>query len=266
MNWIYLSKQGTDEYINRLAQGAGVEPTVLEDWNYDHSSDPLVLRGIMKHKIIKKCWRDQRPFRYMDSGYVGNRKNPLNPQGWKLYHRIVPNNLQHNAVVDRPADRWEKLKIQISSWKKSGKKIIVAAPDDKPCIFYDIDLQQWINNVVQTLKQYTDRPIEIRSRDPNRQTRINNDLETALNNDVFALVTFNSIAATESILAGVPAFVLAPCNAALPVANTDLSKIESPWYPDSDQVFRWACHLAYGQFHNQELSDGTAQRILDEVI
>jgi hypothetical protein len=79
------------------------------------------------------------------------------------------------------------------------------------------------------------------------------------------VVTFNSIAATESVLAGVPAFALAPSNAAIPVCNTDLSKIDNPWYPEQDQIYAWACHLAYGQFHNSELLDGTALRILQET-
>jgi hypothetical protein len=82
---------------------------------------------------------------------------------------------------------------------------------------------------------------------------------------VHALVTFNSVAATESVLAGVPVFVTAPCNAARPVANLDLSSIDSPWFPDPDQVHAWACHLAYGQFHTTELADGTAARILNET-
>ena len=147
---------------------------------------------------------------------------------------------------------------------KTGRKILIAAPDEKPCIFYDIKLDDWLQTTVETIKKYTDRPIEIRQRDPNRQTRVANSMESALT-DVHALVTFNSIAATESVMAGVPAFVLAPCNAALPVSNTDLSKIESPWYPDRDFLEMWLRHLAYCQFSNQELADGTALRILQET-
>jgi hypothetical protein len=82
---------------------------------------------------------------------------------------------------------------------------------------------------------------------------------------VHAVVTFNSIAATESILAGVPAFVLAPSNSALPVANTDLSLIDNPRYPDRNLLEMWLSHLAYCQFSNAELSDGTAFRILQET-
>ena len=265
MNWVYLSKNNNDEYVEMFAHGSGAVATALETWDYSQSNDPLVIRGIMKHKIIKQCWQDQRRFRYMDSGYVGNRKNPLNPHGWKVWHRIVDNNLQHGTVIKRPSDRWDRLQIKINAKQVGGKHILIAAPDEKPCIFYGIDQVQWLSDTINEIKKYTDRPIVIRERNPNRQARVSNDLESNLK-DVFALVTYNSIAATESVLAGVPAFTLAPSNAALPVSNTDLSKIDSPWFPDTDQVHEWACHLAYGQFHNDELKNGTAKRILDEQL
>ena len=264
MTWIFLNKKNSDEYIEMFAQGSGTEPTELETWRYEDSNVPLVIRGIMKHKIIKQCWADKRPFWYMDSGYVGNWVSDSNPHGWKYYHRIVPNNLQHNKIISRPADRWEKLRIKIQPWRQTGNKILIAAPDEKPCIFYGIDLAQWLEQTIATIKQHTDRPIEIRQRNPDRRARVENNIESALDN-VHAVVTFNSIAATESILAGVPAFVLAPCNAALPVSDTDLTRIDTPTYADQDQVHAWAHHLAYGQFHNTELANGVAAAILKET-
>ena len=57
MNWIYLSKNGDDEYIDMYARGLGVESTPLESWIYEDSKDPIMLRGIMKHKIIKQCYK-----------------------------------------------------------------------------------------------------------------------------------------------------------------------------------------------------------------
>lgn len=253
---IFFSKDGQDEYINMFARGCGSTP--VSEFNYDATSEPIVLRGILKHKIMKRCWEDQRDFYYMDTGYFGNAR-------WKEWHRIVKNDLQHGAIVPRPADRFQRFNKKFVPWKKSGTKILLALPDEKPCKFYGIDREQWIADTVATIKQHTDRPVVIRERAPKRIDRIATDtLQAALDQDVFALVTFNSVAATESVFHGIPAFTLAPANAASPVALQDLSQIESPYYADSDKLHAWACHLAYGQFHISELKNGTALRILNE--
>lgn len=264
MNWIFLSKNGEDEYVNMFANGIGAPITNTDDFDYNSNANPIVLRGILKYKIMKQCWNDQRDFYYVDSGYFGNNPNPLNPQGWKVWHRIVKNNLQHSDIVPRPADRWQRHNITLQP-RRHGTKIIVAAPDEKPCKFYGIDQQSWIEQTVAEIKRHTDRPVVVRQRAPNRIDRIQSDpLVKVLADDVHALVTFNSVAAVESVVHGVPAFTLAPANAASPVANQDLSQIENPYWADSDKLYAWACHLAYGQFHVSELKDGTAYRILNE--
>jgi hypothetical protein len=258
-DWIFLSKRLEDEYINAFAQGCGSRPINSETFDYAVSRAPIVLRGIMKHKIMKQCWQDGRDFYYMDTGYFGNDRPDK-----KLWHRIVKNDLQHGDIVTRPADRWTKLGRSIVP-RRQGRRIIVAAPDDKPCIFYGIDRDAWLEQVCRTLRSHTDRPIEVRQRDKNRNARMFADpLSRVLADDVHALVTFNSVAASEAVLNGVPAFVLAPANAARPVANTDLAQIENPYYPDRDKLMVWCHHLAYGQFHLRELRDGRAFHILTE--
>jgi hypothetical protein len=212
---------------------------------------------------MKQCWKDSRDFFYMDTGYFGNEKTASNPNGWKYWHRIIKNNLQHGEIIQRPSDRWEQFGKQLIPWKKDGRKILIAKPDIKPCKFYSVDLEQWVIDTVNTIKQHTDRPVEVRERSPNRIDRVQTDtLKNALDNDVFALVTFNSNAATEAVMYGIPAFTLAPCNAASPVALQDLSKINEPYYADSDKLYAWACHLAYGQFHTTELKSGHAMEML----
>ena len=264
MTWIFLNKNNSDEYIEMFAAGSEVAPTCLETWNYEDSNDPLVLRGIMKRKIIKRCWKDHRPFYYMDSGYLGNRPSTANPDGWKHWHRIVLNDLQHGDIIDRPPDRLQQLDITIEPQQNHGRDILIIAPDEKPCIFYDITLESWLKDTIDTIKKYTDRPIRMRERPASRQDRKTQQPKEWLH-DVHAVVTFNSTAATEAVLAGVPVFVTAPANAARPVSNLNLQAIETPWFPDSDQIYKWACHLAYGQFHINELADGTAAAILKET-
>ena len=251
---IFLSKDGQDEYINMLAAGNNAVPTSTDDFVYESSQDPIVLRGILKYKIMHRCWEDGRDFYYVDTGYFGNGR-------WKEWHRIVKNDIQHSKIIPRPADRFKKFNKEILPWKKDGRKILVALPDEKPCRFYSTDLDTWTYNTVEQLKKYTDRPIEIRSRAPRREDRVlSNTLQQALDDDVFALVTFNSNAATESIFHGIPAFVLAPTHAASPVSLQDITQIETPLY--AENRYEWACHLAYGQFHISEMKDGSAMRML----
>jgi hypothetical protein len=264
-NWIFLSKDGNDEYVNMFANGCNTTPVSTDNFDYSSSKNPIVLRGILKHKIMKQCWDEERTFYYIDTGYWGNEKTNSNPNGWKYWHRIVKNNLQHGEIIARPGDRFRQFNKTFTPWKRNGRKILVAAPDEKPCKFYGITKEDWVNQTIETIKKYTDRPIEIRERAPKRIDRIATDtLQTALDNDVFALVTFNSVAAIESIFHGIPAFTLAPANAASPVSLQDLGQIENPYYVDSDKLYAWACHLSYGQFHVSELKSGKAKTLLEE--
>lgn len=263
---IFLSKGNKDPYINAFAAGCKKITVNSDKFIYNESNDPIVLRGILKKKIIHKCWKDSRTFYYMDTGYFGNEITQQNPSGWKYWHRIVKNDLQHNEIIDRPDDRLSNFNIKFKSWKKSGSKILIAAPDEKPMKFYGLTLDSWLSETVEKIKQYTDRPIEIRQRDKNRIDRtVNKPFLEAIHDDVFALVTFNSNAAVESVFEGIPVFTLAPTSAANPVALQNLSKIESPFYPDLDFVYKWACHLSYGQFHVNEMKSGKAMEILQSL-
>ena len=263
---IFLSKDGEDEYINMFARGCGKNYTSTKNFNYHDSTEPIVLRGILKHKIMKSCWKDHRTFYYMDTGYFGNERTRDNPSGWKYWHRIVKNNLQHGEIIARPDDRFKKFNKAFTPWKKKGSKILIAAPDEKPCKFYGVDKDQWVAETVAKIKEHTDRPVVVRERAPKRIDRIVTDtLQQALDNDVFALVTYNSVAAIESVFHGIPAFTMAPTNAASPVCLQDLSKIEAPYYADKDKLYAWGCHLAYGQFHISELKNGTALELLEKI-
>lgn len=264
-DWIFISKNKEDPYINEFARGCNSDSVDSRTFNYDESENPIVLRGILKKKIMHRCWEDNRDFYYMDTGYFGNEVTTHNPNGWKYWHRIVKNNLQHHEITKRPADRFKRFQKVINPMKKTGRKILIAAPDEKPCRFYGIELEDWLTETVNTIKQYTDRPVEIRKRDKQRIDRLTtNTLEEALNNDVFALVTFNSNAAVESVFHGIPVFPLAPACAAYPVGLRDLSKIETPYYPTEDEVYALGCHLSYGQYHISELRTGKAKQLLEE--
>jgi hypothetical protein len=252
---ICLSKNLTDEYVNMFAKGAGLP---IQDYDSDYGSNPILIRSMGKRKLIKQCWQNQHTFYYMDSGYVGNYKSANNPNGWKYYHRIVKNDVQHSDIIDRPDDRWKSLDYPIEN-RKSGRHILLVTPSEKPCKFYGIERDSWVEETVAEIKKHTDRPIRIRDK-ASRQQRITKTIFQDLD-DCHALVTYQSIAAVESVLYGVSAFTLAP-TAADPVCDKDLSLIEAPTQQDRDKIYKWACHLAYGQFHIEEFKNGSAYKLL----
>jgi hypothetical protein len=227
-----------------------------------------VYQGITKRKHIQRHWQEKQNFFYMDTGYFGNFACQGNPAGKKKFTRIVKNDLQKNWLEEFPADRWNNLtkwdpRLQWTDWKTKGNKILVIVPNRKACVFYDHDLQPWLDSTISTIKKHTDMQIVIREKG-SRSHRQQHSIYDALDQGVFATVVFNSIAAIESIAYGVPAFVTVPC-AASPLALTDLSKIATPWYPDSKLVAQHCYSLAYGQFTHEEIANGTARKILNET-
>lgn len=234
--------------------------------NYDEVTKPTVFRGVVKRKYIQRAWQENRNFFYMDTGYFGNFQSHANPSGKKIWHRVVKNQLQNIEVGNHPADRWDRLvkgdtRLKWRGWKKSGSKILLVLPNKKACVFYGIDYDSWLTTTLETIKKHTDMPIEIREKGSRSYRGVVNTIYDALDNNTFATVAFNSIAAMESVAYGVPSFVSVPC-AASPLALTDLTKIANPYYPDPDLIQKHCRTLAYSQFTGEEMENGTAWKIL----
>jgi hypothetical protein len=266
-DWLFLSKEGKDEYINMFASGSRGEIVNLDDFDYNSSSNTIVLRGILKKKIMQRCWLNGRDFYFMDTGYMGNLPGRNNPHGWKYFHRIVKNELQKSIIEHRPADRWEALvkgdgRLRWPGWKKNGNKILLIISNPKSCHYFGYDMPQWLETTISAIKKHTDMEIIIRHKG-SRPERNQYSIYDILDTGIFATVAFNSIAAMESIAYGVPAFTTVSC-AATPLSLTDLSKITSPWYPDPSQVAQHCHSLAYGQFTQKEIADGIAWKLLNK--
>jgi hypothetical protein len=234
-------------------QGAGGQ---ISSWSREEfTATPVVLRGITKRKQMQACKDAGRDFYYIDTGYFGNGKK-------KTFHRITRNDVQwFGDIVERPGDRFSNTGVQIKKMRR-GTNILIAPPSQKLLNNYDIVLEEWLADVQEEIKKYSDRPVVIRAKQ-GRSTRVNDDtMEMALDRDVHCLVTFSSIAAGEALLYGKPAITLGP-NAAGPLCSQSLSAIENPRMPSLDEVTAWAHHLAYCQFTELEMRDGTAWRILN---
>lgn len=248
-----------DGILEVFALGTGGK---LSSWDREKdTNNPLLIRGLGgdSRKAIKHCWETGRDFYAVDTGYLGNDRYKT-----KVWHRVTKNNLQHlGPVIERPTDRLEALKYKFKKFR-SGRKILICPPSAKVMMLWDQPSpEEWTQQVIKNLKQYTDRPIEVRLK-PNRTERTTNkSIWSALDDDVHCLITYNSIAATEAILYGKPAIALGP-NAAQVICSTSLSEVERLRIPTEDEVVAFAAHLSYCQFNLIELQNGTAWRMLNE--
>ena len=243
-----------DPILENFILGSGGQ---ISTWDkIENHKTPVLLRGITKRKQMKACKEQGRDFYYIDTGYFGNARK-------KLFHRVTRNSMQNiGPVIERPADRYDATGISLTKFR-GGSKILLCPPSAKVMVYFNLDLAEWMKETIETIKKYTDREIVVRLKKP-RSERVHNDtMAMALSQDIHCMVTFNSIAATESLLLGKPAFTLGP-NAAQSLCLSDLSQIEKPYIPTLDEVHKWACHLAYCQFTEAEMRTGVAWRIVSE--
>lgn len=231
--------------------------------NEDYS-DPVIFRSMAQRKTVALCETQGRDYYYIDTGYIGNLDKRKN------WHRVVKNGMQHSKVnYDLSNDRFkfiatDKPYLPFAKWKKFGGPILIVTPSEKPCSFYGINRDEWVTNTVAQLKLYTDRPIIIRDKGLRRERIGGNSIYQQFEQDkIYAVVTYNSIAATEAIGFGIPAFTAAP-GAADAFCLKDLSKIESPLYADVMQVRCWQHWLAYCQYTPREMLDGTVFKLIKE--
>jgi hypothetical protein len=230
--------------------------------NFAETNKPLVVRGVIKKDSVQACTASNRDFYYIDTGYLGNFPSIGNPGGKKLWHRVVKNENQHSVLRECPPDRWQALvkqdpSLEWNGWKNQKKKILLVMPNPKACRYYDHDYDTWVAETQAKIKEHTDLPIEVRIKGSRSERNLGYTIYDALDSGVHATVAFNSIAAVESVLHGIPAFVSVPC-AASPLASSDLSKIMTPYYPDVELIKKQCYSLAYGQFTMEEIENGTA--------
>jgi hypothetical protein len=235
--------------------------------DFENISGPVLLRGISSGKIANHVQSRGDDYYFIETGYLGNYRCANNRTGRKIYHRIVKNAMQHSTIMDVPDDRWQALvdfnpSLAYQGWRRTGSKILIVLSTEKPFQYYGEDRAKWLRQVKRTLKKYTDREIVVREK-ASRGERTNDTIYDALDDDVYAVVTYNSIAAVEAIQYGIPAFALAP-TAADPVGNKDLKNIENPNMPDEDVIQKWLHSIAYSQFSLDEIVSGEAWRMVLE--
>lgn len=199
-------------------------------------------------------WRQRgRDFAYWDRGYFFRVFATDLPQGTDGgQYRWHLNSFQMQEIRAVPDDRWTQNPTPVWPWARTGRHIVVAEPSETYERFHGIE--GWTARTVKALNELTDRPLLLRNKEMQRSGRkLHEDLAGA-----HCLVTHGSNAAVEAVIMGCPVFVH-PDSAASLVGRCDLGQIEAPIYPDRQP---WLNSLAYSQFNEAELVDGSLWSML----
>jgi len=212
-------------------------------------------------EMVKKSEARGHEYWFTDTPYFGRFDNN-NLKKDNHYWRICKNNIHASYIKNCKLDRFQKFQILPKELRKNGKHILVC-PSSASINLY-LGRSNWLNETINELQKYTDRPIKVRSKPRKNGTSgpgvadvpIEEDLR-----DAWACVTSCSISAVESITQGIPVF----CDIksfAYPIANTNLKNIESPSWQDP---LDWYASLCYQQFTPEEFLNGTAVSVLKEI-
>ena len=230
--------------------------------------EPCLFRGMGKSPQIKQCIENNIDWYYIDTGYLGNDK-------YKTWHRISKNNFQVQHIMDIkdsqlvPDDikRFEKNFGTIKPGVRTyGNKILIEPPSQKVFNHFGGDAKAFTDNLVERLEEVTDKEIVKRMK-PTRGERLQYSLVDQLKSDKYGLlITFNSIAAAEAIIAGYPAIVLGP-NVAHQLSGTtiDEKSVNEPYMPDTDTVNAFLLRLSLCQFNQNEILSGYAWETLQRL-
>ena len=232
-----------------LAFSKGCGGHIYETANMLQNGDVAMFGDPATWGLLQDAIKDNRTWFYGDKAYFGRDR----------YYRITKNALQSDCVGNKDVSRLHQLGITAKP-RKNGKKILICRQSAK---FYDlqgINRDEWLRNTINTIRLYTDRPIEIRDKVVGSMTE---RLFARSLKDVHAVVVYTSVAGVQAAMQGVPCFATEKC-ASLAFGSGDLSTIENPVLPDNREEL--ASVLANNQWTLDEIRNGTAWRMLNESM
>ena len=229
--------------------------------------------GFMRNTkaIYDMAIRKKKDFYFLDHAYIYHKKHSIYQKNLahNPYFRMVKNEFVLTTIKDTDDTKLLKMREQfkkgdeldILPWRKNGKHILIVPPSPWLCKWLGIDPEELMNQSIEEIKKHTDREINIRHKKP--QGNYNTiPLEEDIDN-AWAVVSFQSSVAVRAINRGVPSFLMKPGYSAVqPVSSTDLTKIETPFYPDNR--YEWLSSLCNNQFLKGEIISGKAYRYLND--
>lgn len=237
-----------------LAPQLTPSPTwVLACDNIDYGESILIRNTLGNEHLIAPRLQEKQPFWFVDSGYT----NFLTKK--KNWHRLVKNHIHQSVDLKYfPADRLSTLPSTPQPWRNTGKKILVVESSDMHYRLFGTSLEEWRNQVLHDLKQVTTRPVEFRSKELDRKSRVSVYELLQNSSEYYCVVSDASAAAIEAIWCGVPVITLNQ-HISNPVSRSRIADIDNLY---RGPIGDWLCALTYSQFTYKEFESGYALEML----
>ena len=272
----HVQKQYKDDMIvhkNPLPKDVDHRWQALEEFdNPQLPTSAYAFWGFLRstHKIYQKAIKEKIDFYFFDQAYFYHKIHGAKKSSRELfenpYIRVCKNEFNKETIDDIRETGLFKLKRQgiedftLHPWKKDGKKVYIIPPSFHMCEFLGLTHADVLKDMVDQVKANTDREIVIRYKKPNGQYNprpVEIDAQ-----DAWAVVSFQSNAVIRFIMHGVPSFTYLPKHSvAVPLSLQDLTKIDTPIYPDNR--YEWLCNLANNQFQEKDVYSGNVLTYLD---
>jgi len=191
------------------------------------------------------------PVLILDSGYI-LRDHGYFQAGWNGLNALPP-----TAPHDRAAEMGLIAQTKRKPVPDGHILICGQKPGDAQ---HDIDVDAWKDATIDMLQEYTDRPHCYR---PHPRVKKPDFSLSEILQGCHCMVTYNSTAAYEAIMAGVPV-ICDPCAAYADVCEVDLSRVETPRFGTKAARQRLLDRVAYGQWTMDEMRSGAALQFLLE--
>lgn len=205
-----------------------------------------------------------------------NAENPLHYLRYS-FNGVFPNTgIYCDTRID--GSRWKKisnnLKLTVKDYRTSGNHILLLLQRNGGWSMGQNNIQDWANATINSIRQYSDRPIVIRLHPgdktsqelikvggPGCKIQFSKNVSLSKNKTLvedlqncWAAINFNSSPVVGAAIEGYPIFVMDPARSqCAEIANTDLSQIENPQLPERQ---KWLERISMFHWNFEELKSG----------
>jgi len=227
----------------------------------DYKSDTLHRRRI--HELQRE---NRKPLLVVEKGFL--HRDVYFSIGW---NSIVGYGEYHNRNM--PSDRFERLNIKTKPHhpgrnRKDGYILLCGQVPWDTQVQHLESYRDWLMKTVEEIRKVTNREIVYRphpKQSPGNEMSITSLPGTAASSkagledefeECHAVVSFNSNSLVEALIAGIPFFGFDRGSMAFDLANQDLSRIETPGFPEEPVRMQKLYDIAYAQWNSDEIKSG----------